>query len=103
MEETNFETYTKNVHNLDIVEKKIRDAKKLADQKKKNAEENAKYQEERKKTIEVITAREEYEKAKVSELESKLKSMDLDPADYVGEMMKIRLGIGGLQVEIIGQ
>ena len=95
LQETNYETYTKNIHNLDVVEKKIREAKTLVEQKKRNAEENAKYQADRRKTIEVMNAREEYEKKTIAELEAKLQSADMDLSDYVGEMMKVRLGIGG--------
>ena len=42
-----------------------------------------------------VVAREEYEKKTIAELEAKLQSADMDPSDYVGEMMKVRLGIGG--------
>ena len=94
-EEINQENYSKKIHNLNVVEKKIRDAKMREKTMKENADSAARYQSDREKKMILVKEREAYEAQKVKELEEKLQSSNLNGFEYVGEMMKVRLGIGG--------
>ena len=58
-------------------------------------ERGRKYNENRKKVQQQMKEREEYEKRTTRSLEERLENMNLTATEFVIEMLKVRLGIGG--------
>ena len=94
-ETENLETYGVTIKNVDQVEREIKAKKKLEQEKLARQESSKKYNENRKKVQQQMKEREEYEKRTTRSLEDRLENMNLTATEFVIEMLKVRLGIGG--------
>ena len=94
-EEENLETYGVTIKNIDQVEREIKVQKKIQREKNARSERNDEYNKKREEVQKQMKDREDYEKRTMKDLESKLNDMNLTPTEFVVEMLKVRLGIGG--------
>ena len=94
-ETENLETYGVTIKNIDQVEREIKAKKKLEEEKLAREESSKKYNANRKKVQQQMKEREEYEKRTTQLLEERLENMNLTATEFVIEMLKVRLGIGG--------